>query len=342
MIGLYDWKNFGFLNGYWSVFSYPDQMPALISGWSEWWQQQVDDRSTLIGTIAVSMKSRSFYYTLLYTSCIGFFGWQRVRRRKTPYVKVQTTTLFFIQLIPLFILPEIILPLMGYNGLFDAGWLKSVADSLFPSYISAADLAAGNWPEWGHPRAYWHAYGLILAWPLNVYNVFTPTPMAGWLIISAIQTFVIIPALVYKYGKGAYCGWICSCGALAETMGDTQRQKMPRGPFWNKVNMLGQVLLLVAIVLLVIRVLGWIFPDSWMHTAFDLLLKGEDKDYQLVNPVSWKWTVDVLLGGIIGVGFYFKYSARVWCRFACPAGCTDEYLHPVQPLPDPCGQGQVY
>ncbi|MBC8011223.1 MAG: 4Fe-4S binding protein, partial [Burkholderiales bacterium] len=23
-------------------------------------------------------------------------------------------------------------------------------------------------------------------------------------------------------------------------------------------------------------------------------------------------------GGVIGVGFYFKYSGRVWCRFACP------------------------
>lgn len=317
-IALYDWKNFGFFNSLWGSVDFPNNMPNVISGLGQWWQNQVEDRSTLIGTIAISMKSRSFYYTLMYTSVIGFFGWQRIQRRNTPYVKVQTLSLFLIQLIPLFILPEVILPWAGYLGAFDAGSLKTMADSLFPSYISAEALANKEWPEWGHPRAYWHAYGFILAWPLNVYNVFTPTPMAGWLIISFIQTFIIIPALIYRFGKGAYCGWVCSCGALAETLGDTQRHKMPHGPIWNKLNMIGQVILLAAVILLVIRILGWVFPESWMHQSFDLLLKGENKEYQLVNPVSWKWFVDVLLGGILGVGLYFKYSGRVWCRFACP------------------------
>ena len=318
VVALYDWKNFGFLNNVWNLSQYPDQTPALLSGLGEWWRLQIEDRTTLLGTIAVSMKSRSFYYTVLYTSCIGFFGWRRIRRRKTPYVTLQTWTLFLIQLIPLFLLPELILPWLGYAGAFDAGLAKSIADSLFPSYISAAELAAQQWPEWGHPRAYWHAYGFILAWPLNVYNVFTPTPMAGWLVISFIQTFIIIPALIYKYGKGAYCGWICSCGALAETMGDTQRHKMPHGARSNRWNYLGQILLLLVTVMLMLRIAGWMAPDSWAGVHFDFLLKGENKDYQLVNALSWKWTVDVLFGGILGVGLYFKYSGRVWCRFACP------------------------
>ncbi len=317
-IALYDWKNFGFLNSIWSTTDFPNAMPSWLSGINAWWQTQVEDRTTLIGTLAVSMKSRSFYYTLLYTSCIGIFGWRRVQRRKTPYVKVQTLCLFLIQLIPLFLLPEIFLPWMGYLGMFDAGMGKSIADSLFPAYISVQELANHQWPEWGHPRAFWHAYGFILAWPLNVYNVFTPTPIVGWLIISAIQTFVLIPLLVWKFGKGSYCGWICSCGALAETMGDNQRHKMPHGAFWNKLNMLGQVLLIAAFVLLIVRIGGWIWSDSWMHTSFDLLLKGENSDYKLVNPFSWKWTVDVLIGGILGVGLYFKFSGRTWCRFACP------------------------
>ena len=28
--------------------------------------------------------------------------------------------------------------------------------------------------------------------------------------------------------------------------------------------------------------------------------------------------VDLFLAGIVGVGFYFWFSGRVWCRFACP------------------------
>lgn len=317
-IALYDWKNWGFLNHIWNLSAFPNNAPSLIAQWGESWQAMVNDRTTLVGTLATSMKGRSFYYTLLYTSCIGFFGWARIKRRNTPYVTKQTLTLFFVQLIPLFLLPEIVLPLLGYHGAFDAGWGKSIADSLFPSYISAEALAAHQWPEWGHPRAYWHAYGFILVWPLNVYNVFTPTPIMGWLIISFVQTFIIIPALIYKYGKGAYCGWICSCGALAETMGDNQRHKMPHGPFWNKLNMLGQAILLVAFIMLLIRIGGWLMPESWMNQSFDLLLKGENSEYKLVNPISWKWIVDVLLGGILGVGLYFKYSGRMWCRFACP------------------------
>lgn len=318
LTALYDWKGYGFLNSFWGSFSYPDQMPALIGGMGEWWQQQVNDRSTLIGTVAVSLKSRSFYYTVLYTLLIGVFGWQRIQRRKTPYVTVQTTVLFLIQLFPLFLLPEIILPLLGYNGVFDAGMGKSFADALFPSYISAQELAAHTWPEWGHPRAYWHAYSFIFAWPLGVYTVFTDTPQVAWLVIGAVQTFVIIPLIVMKWGKGAYCSWICSCGAMAETMGDQHRHKMPHGSKWNKLNMLGQFILLVAAALLVIRILGWIYPDTWMNQLFSLFLKGENKDYQLVNAFSYKWVVDIFLAGILGFGLYFKYSGRTWCRFACP------------------------
>lgn len=318
VVGVYDWKGFGFLNGIWSQPAFPSNAPAVLSSFGDSWEEAVNDRSTLLGTVAMSMKSRSFYYTFVYTSLIGIFGIMRIRRRKTPYVKVQTSTLFLIQAIPLFILPEVVFPYMGYNGLFDAGWLKAFADSLFPAYISAEQLALREWPEWGHPRAYWHAYGFILAWPLNVYNVFTSTPIVGWLIISAIQTFVIIPALIYKFGKGAYCGWICSCGALAETVGDTQREKMPHGPFWNKLNMIGQVILVAAFVLLIIRILGWVYPESWMNNTFSMFLEGKNSDGALVNPISWKWTVDILLGGILGVGLYFKFSGRVWCRFACP------------------------
>ena len=319
---VYDWKNDGFLSHELPVLSepevFPNNVPDQVSGLGSWWQAQVEDRSTLVGTIAVSMKSRSFYYTLLYTACIGIFGFLRIRRRKTAYVKWQTSVLFLVQLIPLFLLPEIFLPWAGYNGAYHEGTGKAVADSLFELYISEEQYQAEEWPDWGHPRAYWRAYGFILAWPLMVYNVFTAQPMWAWIGISILQTFLLIPLLIYFYGKGAYCGWICSCGGLAETMGDTQRHKMPHGPASNRLNMVGQVLLALAFLLLGIRILGWMYPETWMNQQFQLLLEGKNQQWQLVNPLSWKWVVDVLFGGILGVGLYFKYSGRVWCRFACP------------------------
>ena len=159
---------------------------------------------------------------------------------------------------------------------------------------------------YGHGREYWRAYGLILAWPLNVYNWFTPQPLWGWLVLGVVQTFVLIPGLIYFWGKGAYCGWICSCGALAETLGDQHRHKMPHGPRWNRLNMLGQVVLAVAIVLMGLRVAGWVWPGSAAERLFRLGFDG------------YGWFVDLFLAGILGYGLYFWFSGRVWCRFACP------------------------
>jgi polyferredoxin len=218
------------------------------------------------------------------------FGTKRIRRRNTPYIKTQTLTLMAIQVLPLFLLPEIVLPFLGHNGLL---W-QPLADALFPVV------------DYGHGREYWRAYGLILAWPLNVYNVFTQTPLGWWLVISVVQTCVLIPAGIYFWGKGVYCGWICSCGALAETLGDTHRHKMPHGPRWNRLNMMGQLILLVAFSILALRIYGWVAGGETVERLF---LFSKDK---------YKWVVDVFLAGAVGYGVYFWFSGRVWCRFMCP------------------------
>ncbi|MEM7204354.1 MAG: NAD(P)-binding domain-containing protein [Planctomycetota bacterium] len=320
---IYDWKNDGLLASRLPALdqptAFPSNVPSVLSSLGDGFRAQIEDRSTVLGTLAVSMKGRSFYYTLLYTLAIVVFGIQRIRRRRTPYVRWQTLSLIAVQAIPLFLLPELILPWMGYNGWFDSGTGASIANEFFELYISEQQYLAQQWPDWGHPRAYWRAYGLILAWPLSVYNAFTDQPLLGWLILGFVQTFVLIPLLIWRWGKGAYCGWICSCGGLAETMGDTLRYKMPHGAFWNRLNMVGQVILGLAFVLLGWRILGWLNPDGFFDQSFYTLLEGSrDGDGALVNPLSWKWGVDVLLGGILGVGLYIKYSGRVWCRFACP------------------------
>jgi len=249
---------------------------------------------TLGHTIASSAQSRGFYYTLAYALVVVIFGFKRIKRRKTPYIKAQTLTLMAVQVIPLFFLPEIVLPYLGANGVFDSGvgaWLQS---TFFPG------------------ESWWRAYGLILAWPLMVWNWFTAEPLWGWLVLGFLQTFVIIPAMIYRWGKGAYCGWICSCGALAETLGDAHRHKMPHGPIWNRVNMVGQALLAFAVLIMGFRILGWCLPEgNFAAASFSFLAKE-------LPLFSWTWFVDLFWAGILGVGLYFWYSGRVWCRFACP------------------------
>lgn len=248
-----------------------------------------------------------FYYELLYTLVILVFGLRRIRRYDSPYIRWQTISLILIQIVPLFLLPYFILPLLGQWGMFDSGVGAWLADQLFP--VNAGD---------GH-REYWRSVGLILAWPLFIWNVFTPAPNALWLAIALVQTFIVIPWLVYRYGKGAYCGWICSCGALAETLGDAHRSKMPHGPGWNRLNLAGQVILLAVFAILLLRILAWTFEghpagevvETWFaQSAFGFSIFG--------LPFNYSAVVDYFLSGILGLGLYFHFSGRTWCRFFCP------------------------
>ncbi len=282
---LYNWKSGGFFDAVWRDLGW---FPYSLAAFAD---QAAAGGRTLWSIIVKSAVGSAFWYTLAYSIVVVTFGFRRMRRRKTPYVRLQTWVLMAVQVIPLFLLPEILLPWLD-----SLGWLPAwLADPLFPAV------------DYGHGREFWRAYGFILAWPLNVYNVFTAQPLWAWIGIGFLQTFVIIPLGIYRWGKGFYCGWICSCGALAETLGDTYRHKMPHGPASNRWNLAGQVVLAVAVALLIGRITGWVIPGyDWFDAHFGGWLD------------RYKWTIDVGLAGVLGYGVYFWYSGRVWCRFLCP------------------------
>jgi thioredoxin reductase/polyferredoxin len=304
---LYLWKATGTSFSKWlqAAHFFPFDMPKWIEFTGGAWANP----ATLLGTLGISMQEPGFYYTVAYCLCVVIFGFRRMHRRPTPYVRLQTWSLIGFQLIPLFLLPYILLPWAGHSGWFDSGIGKSIADSLFPA------------ATYGHGREYWRAFGFILAWPLFIWNVFTAEPLWAWLGISLVQTFVIIPLIVYRWGKGAYCGWVCSCGGLAETLGDSHRHKMPHGPMWNRLNMTGQVILGIALLLLLLRIVGWLshVPALWFLGFAEAIYGGLLSGWSLLGvQLNYYHVVDIFLAGIVGVGMYFWFSGRVWCRFACP------------------------
>ncbi|MHC4972364.1 MAG: NAD(P)-binding domain-containing protein [Planctomycetota bacterium] len=234
----------------------------------------------------LTARDPAFYYGLAYSLCIVIFGVRRIRRRRTPYVRAQTYALMAIQVLPLFLLPQFVLPWLDAHGWMPA-WIET---TFFPD------------------KSWWRAYGFVLAWPLFFWNLATDQPIWGWLVLSFLQTCVILPLLIRRWGKGAYCGWICSCGALAETMGDDHRHKMWHGPVANRWNLAGQVILAFAVVALLWRGLGWVLPAPNFFA----------KSFQAIFAVPWKYAVDLFFAGVLGVGLYFWFSGRVWCRFFCP------------------------
>ncbi|MFC2119639.1 NAD(P)-binding domain-containing protein [Bacteroidota bacterium] len=238
-------------------------------------------------------KSQSFWYTGLYSLTILIFGLRRIKMKPTKYIKLQTWSLILIQALPLFILPEFVFPAMGRAGLLGGndGFIMS---QVFPK------------------ESYWRSYGFILAWPLNFNNLYSSNITTFWLLFSLFQTFVFIPFIVYKWGKGAYCGWICSCGALAETLGDEYRTLALHGFKAKKWENFGQWALLAAFIITASKLIGVLYN-------IEIPIINQKISYTADFFQKFYYIgIDVIFAGVLGVGVYFFLSGRVWCRFGCP------------------------
>ncbi len=134
--------------------AFPYNVPALFGAaggkLAEWSSRE----GNLLYTIKRGLGNPAFYYTLAYCTCVVVFGVRRIQRRRTPYVKWQTGVLIASQCIPLFILPELLLPWMGRNGWFEPGQPLTLAGEpalrkLRRLVRPRARLLAGLWL---HPR----------------------------------------------------------------------------------------------------------------------------------------------------------------------------------------------
>ena len=146
----------------------------------------------------------------------------------------------------------------------------------------------------------------INAWPLKI-NAFQVEPIAGpgdpawWSTVAVVGvvwavllTFVILPLFTLRFGK-IYCSYICSCGALAETVGNSFRHRGPKGDTPRKWEKVGFIFILLATIATIADMLGWKGP------------------FELYNV----W-VGTFLAGALAIGLYPFLGQRVWCRMWCP------------------------
>ena len=123
---------------------------------------------------------------------------------------------------------------------------------------------------------------------------------------------------VFFFGKRWYCSWVCGCGGLAETAGDSFRQLSDKSlKAWNIERYLIHAVLVFA-VLMTIGVLYSFITGS--NTMF-----GIDTYTYLRKPYGF--LIGSMFSGVIGTGFYPIMGNRVWCRFGCPLAA---YLGIVQ------------
>ena len=115
------------------------------------------------------------------------------------------------------------------------------------------------------------------AWPLNM-TAFDLDPIAGqgepswWTAVAlfgvvwaVFLTFVILPVFTLFFGK-FYCSHICSCGALAETVGSSFRHRGPKGDTARWVERFGYVVIPLAVLVTVLHLMGIDTPFGYYNS----------------------------------------------------------------------------
>ena len=197
--GLWGWIAGLALTGFYIVlYFYPQYLGLVNDGDNKGVIGLFDPLSKLLSG---NPASQWFVYGTLYTVAILAFGIKFLwKYRHNRYERLRTFSVMIFQTAFAFIIPEVMARLNGHK-ILDGGSLPY--------------------------------YDLKSIWPLNYYNFegyrikgFLSSGDIGFalLIFAILSIFVITPILTYKYGKRWYCSWVCGCGGLAETAGDSFRQ----------------------------------------------------------------------------------------------------------------------
>ncbi|MEQ9079899.1 MAG: 4Fe-4S binding protein [Sandaracinaceae bacterium] len=164
--------------------------------------------------------------------------------------------------------------------------------------------------------AWKYEYFAASIWPLDHYKLH-PSVLGAVPLMFAVTTlvlaFVVAPLAAYFFGKRWYCSWVCGCGGLANTAGDPWRHLTSTSTrSWKFEKAAIYPILFLAIGSTFLLILDHsAHLGGWLHDA----ISGESwwsmkKLYGLV--------VGSILAGVVGVGLYPLFGARVWCRNFCP------------------------
>ena len=177
--------------------------------------------------------SQWFVYGTLYTVAILAFGIRFLYRyRHNRYQIFRTLSVMFFQLFFAFLIPEI---LEGLNSDLGSKWFDKDLKNMWPL-----------------------DYDFFESWHIDNMSA---TGIMGWsfLIFGLSMIFIVSPFLTYKFGKRWYCSWVCGCGGLAETAGDSFRHLSDKSlKAWKIERWLIHSILVFSIVMTIAIVYGYL------------------------------------------------------------------------------------
>ncbi len=217
-----------------------------------------------------------FLYGTLYTLAVLIMGVRMLRRDgHERYHRYRTLVLMSVQLIAAYILPSM-LARSGRGEFYFSYFWPLKPEVMFPSSMTQMMSS----PD---------ALTAFMSW---------------W---SLALLVIATPLLTYLYGKRWYCSWVCGCGALAETAGDSFRHLSSSSDrSWKLERM---IIYPVFVIITVITALLW-YEHANPNPALAEITASANRIYGFV--------IGGLFSGVIGVGFYPLLGSRVWCRFGCP------------------------
>ena len=182
--------------------------------------------------------SQWFVYGTLYTLAILAFGYKFILKyRHNRYQQLRTISVMFFQLAFAFLIPEFMYVMNNDMPYYDLKSIWPLNYYIFDEWSVKGFLSAGN-------------IGLAL------------------LLFGILSIFVITPILTYKFGKRWYCSWVCGCGGLAETAGDSFRHLSSKKlTAWRIERWLIHFVLVFSVVMttaMVYSYLGYKSNDFWL------------------------------------------------------------------------------
>lgn len=173
-----------------------------------WFPESLDGLVRLFDPLSYlitgAQASQWFVYGAVYTFLIFFLGIKFIYKyRHNRYQIIRTISVIFFQVVFAFSLPYILESFNDYQGYFGKD-LKNV------------------WP-----LNYYGTEGYQLdamADPKNSGANIVGVSGTFYFVWSLLLFLIITPVLTYAVGKRWYCSWVCGCGGLAETAGDSFRQ----------------------------------------------------------------------------------------------------------------------
>jgi len=216
-----------------------------------------------------------------------------IKYRHNKYQVIRSISVLFFQLGFAFLIPELLVR-------FQKPWFDF--KSAWPLNYSAFD-------NWSIKKIL--GFDFFETWDFNAL-IHSDTLGLFMLVWGFILTLVIVPVMVYFYGKRWYCSWVCGCGGLAETVGDPYRQHSDKSlKAWKFERVIIYSVLLFAIIM----TYGSLSREQFfLGLDYEAFITIETDDLRF----WYGFAVGSIFSGVIGTGFYPIFGNRVWCRFGCP------------------------